>query len=343
MKKADLAMADKILVHQLSLLRFSAGEKEKALKILLTMQKELTAKLYEDLTDFSRARVNKLLREVAAVISNYYADIQGTLDLKGLASHVTESTVGTFTSLGLDASLPTAAVMKALVNGSLIEGSPAAAYWAKMGDDLSFKFAAQVRQGIAANETPQDIIRRVAGSPRLGIPGIMEISRRNASALVHTSIMQVANDARLATYQANADVIKGVQHLATFDSHTCAQQCVPRSGAEWDLDGNPIKGNFPFQSPPLHFNCRCVLVPITRSFRELGIDVPEVKGTRASDLGQIDAGTSFSDFLGRHSKEYQDEMLGVGRADLWRKKVITLRQLLDFQGNPLTLAQLRAK
>jgi len=36
-------------------------------------------------------------------------------------------------------------------------------------------------------------------------------------------------------------------------------------------------------------------------------------------------------------------VLGSGRAQLWRDGKLTLEQLLDLSGNPLTLAQLRAK
>jgi hypothetical protein len=307
----------------------------------MRVQKELKYKLINGLSDYGKSRVTALLKEVNQVIDQGYNNIQGSLDFSGLANHEADFTVKSFTAIGLDASLPTVAVMKELVNGSLIDGAASGAWWAKQSEDLQFKFAAQIRQGIAANETLQDIIRRVAGSPRLGTPGIMEISRRNASALVHTSIQQVANDARLATYQANADVIKGVRHLATFDSHTCAQQCVPRSGAEWDLEGNPIKGRFPFQSPPLHFNCRCVLTPVTKTFRELGINVDEPKGTRASDLGQIPSDTSFDAFLKRHDTDYQDALLGKGKAQMWRDGKLTLSDLLSQAGRPLTLKQLQ--
>jgi hypothetical protein len=47
--------------------------------------------------------------------------------------------------------------------------------------------------------------------------------------------------------------------------------------------------------------------------------------------------------LKRKGVEYQNEVLGVGRADLWRAGKITLRDLVSGSGNPLTLDQLRAK
>lgn len=345
-KTLDSYLADRALTRQLYLLRFSAGEKKKVLAVLVNMQKELRLKLLGDLTDFSKARVNALLKQCNEIIAQGYNSIQGELDFTALADHVAETTIQPFAGIGLEANLPTVAAMKSLVNGSIF-GAPSSAWWSRQSDDLQFKFGNAVRQGVAQGESMQDIIRRVFGSKRLGTQGIgfpAETLRRNASALVHSSVMQIAADARMAVFQANADILKGVRFLATLDSHT-SLRCIALSGAEWDLSGNPIKGNFPFASPPLHFNCRSVLTAITKSYAELGRpDIPEPpKGTRASDEGQIPSDTTFASFLGRKTVAEQNEMLGVGRADLWRKGTITLSDLLNFNGNPLTLRQLRDK
>lgn len=345
MNQADLSLLDSAIHQQLLLSRFVAGEQGKVYAVILQMQKELRLKLLGDLTDFGKARVKALLKQCDEIIVQGYNSIQGQLDLQDIGQYAAETTVQSFTAIGLEASLPTVAVMKALVNGSVIEGAPSAAYWARQSADLQFKFASQVRQGIAQGETIMDIVRRVAGSPKLGIPGIMDVSRRNAFALVHTSVMQVANDARLATFRANDDIVKGVRQLSTLDGHT-SKVCIAYSGGCWDLDGNPIMGTtLPFNGgTPRHFSCRSVLVPITKSYRELGISMDELPpGTRASDLGQIPSDISFSDFLKMHDKNYADDLLGKGRAELWRKGTITLSDLLNFKGNPLTLKQLNAK
>ncbi len=480
-KTLDSYLADRVLTRQLYLMRFSAGEKKKVLAVLTQMQKELRLKLMGDLTDFSKARVNKLLSESTAIIEStygaimpgtvsvedlskmagvplkadrtfyrvaryqdstsvlargieksgewygrkasvYFADtkedalvygelmypgksvgitevrvpkgtkyiidevdaefgakrsiriernipkewvkkvefydadgdfiyareatkVQST-DLLGLARHEAQATASTFAAIGLEASLPTEAVLKALVNGSLIEGAPSSAWWAKQSNDLAFKFAAQVRQGIAQNETMTQIVRRVAGSEKLGIPGIFEGARQNAFALVHTSVMQVASDARLATYRANSDIIKGVRQLSTMDGHT-TPTCVAYSGAEWDLDGNPINGTtLPFNGgPPRHWGCRSVLTSITKTFKEMGIKgLPELPdtGERASDLGPIDRNTTMDQFLKMHDTDWQDKMLGKGKAQLWRDGKITLSQLVDGTGRELTLEELKA-
>ena len=341
----DTLLQDAAIANQISLLRFTANEQKNVLTILTTLQKDLRLKLLGDLTDFGRARTNKLLREATDAIDSAYKAVRLELDFAGLAKQQAGAAVSSFTAIGLTAALPTEAALKALVNGSLIEGAPSAAWWAKQSDDTAFKFAAQVRQGIAGNETVQQIVRRVAGSPRLGTPGIMDISRRHATNLVGTSIQQVANDARLATFRANSDIVKGVTQLSTLDSKT-SKICIAYSGASWDLEGNPIDGNeLPFNGgPPRHFGpCRSVLTPITKTYKELGVDIPEAPpGTRASDLGQIPATTTFESFLDRHDAAYMDNLLGPGRAKLYRDGKITLQQLVDGQGRPLTLKQLTA-
>ncbi len=345
MTPLDLTLQDAAIRDQLYLLRFVAGEQKQVMAILVQMQKELRLKLLGDLTDFSRSRTNALLKQCSEIIIQGYNGIQTELDLNDFAGHVAETTVQPFTAIGLEATLPTVAAMKALVNGSVIEGAPSGAWWAKQSEDLQFKFAAQVRQGIAQGETIMDIVRRVAGSPRLGTPGIMEVTRRNAFALVHTSVMQVANDARLATFQANADIIKGVRQLSTLDGHT-SKVCIAYSGAAWDLEGKPINGTkLPFNGgTPRHFRCRSVLTPITKTYRELGLDMGEMPtGTRASDEGQIRADITMAEFLKSKPAAYVDDLIGPGRAKLFLDGKLTLPQLLDFQGNPLTLEQLRAK
>ena len=146
----------------------------------------------------------------------------------------------------------------------------------------------------------------------------------------------------IVSLSINGDISYVAGGIIVHNSPTC----IAYSGAEWDLSGNPINGTrLPFNGgPPRHFNCRSALVGITKTFRELGIDIDEPAiGTRASADGQIRADTTFAEFLDRKGKAFQDEVLGPGRAELWRKKVITLNQLLDQRGNPLTLEELRKK
>ena len=478
MQQLDSYLADRALTRQLYLMRFTAGEQKKVLAVLTQMQKELRLKLLNDLTDFSKARVNKLLSESTAIIEAAYKEMapafkgeyrwlvdssgkvldfsakgdvtkfvqnveidigkqlgkhvidihthpdlsypspedwsmlsfghtekvrvilkDGTVleltkpasvrmtpksikekwqaieneifesgrsdkmtveaiiqeinerlvketgvkltvsrlkdfkgedwakdaamkiggggkstDLLGLAKAEAAATQTAIASIGLEASLPSAAVLKAMVSDTLLQGAPLSEWWKKQSQDTAFKFSAQVRQGVAQGETLQQVITRIVGSKKKGIVGIMEISHRHASTLVHDSIMQIANDARMATYKANADIMKGFEWLATLDGNTCVQ-CMAYSGAQWDMEGKPIKGDLPLKNPPLHPNCRCVLTPLTKSYRELGLNIDEMPpGTRASDLGPVPADMTMDAFLKRHDTEYLNDLLGPGRA-----------------------------
>jgi hypothetical protein len=120
--------------------------------------------------------------------------------------------------------------------------------------------------------------------------------------------------------------------------------CIAYDGASWDLDGNPIDGNeLPYDGgTPRHWNCRSVEVPITKTFRELGINMPEPSSdVRASSEGPTTM--TMTEYLDSRTKAQLDEQLGVGRADLYRAGTITRQQLLDLRGNPLSLAELQAK
>ena len=170
--------------------------------------------------------------------------------------------------------------------------------------------------------------------------------RAQANALVATSVNAVSNRARTETFKENDDVIKGQQQVSTLDNKT-SDICISYSGMAWDLEGEPLPDTnttLPFNGgPPRHFNCRSSLVPVLKSFEELGLppqNFPE--GTRASIDGQVPADITFNEFLRGKSKTFQDRLLGKRRAGLWRSNRINLRDLVDQTGRPLTVDELLA-
>jgi hypothetical protein len=234
----------------------------------------------------------------------------------------------------LDVSLPTANVMKAIMGDAMTLGSPLNAWWSKQSNDTAFNFKAAVRQGLIQAETNHQIIKRV-------LP-VMEVSRFNAATLVHTGIQSVSSTARMATYDENIDIIAGFEFLSALDSHTCIR-CSSMSGSRVDASKKALNGK-PYVQTPIHARCRCLWVANTMTYKELGINLPEAAaGTRASDQGQIRADITFDDFLKGKDTAYQDEMLGKGRAEMFRDGKITLADLTNGNTRPLTLEQLRAK
>ncbi len=348
----DQALMDEIIQFQLDLRRFEAGTRQNVLSILKRMQNELVVALShgEQMTTWTKARKAELLRQVNAVINQSYATAQGELALssESVASlqvkHMADVLAATAV-VDVGVVMPTQAVLARLADSVLIEGGPIADWWQKLAIETSFKVNNAIRQGIVQNETNAQIIARIVG--KHGEPGIMEITRKNAAALVQTATQTVANDARLKTFEANADVVTRLTWFSAMDGHVCPR-CIALSGKTWtnNADGThaPLGHGVPFQNPPIHWNDRCVMLPGTKTFREMGINIDEAPmGQRASSKGPIAANTTFDDYLSRQSVAAQDAQLGKGRAQLFRDRKITLGQLIDGKGNELSLADLQAK
>jgi hypothetical protein len=339
-----------LLRHQVDLLRLEAGTRTRAINAINQMTNELYGMLTDkDITKFSKSRITALLSQAEDTINRYYGRIQDFSDrtLEGAAQvsakYAGKTLDATFIGIDMEASLPSVTVLEKIAGDALIMGATTDEWWERQARDTAFRFSNAVRQGLVAGDTTEKIAARVAG--RQGFPGVMEVSRANARSLVHTAIMEVANESRMSVFQKNDDIIEGVRQVSTLDSNT-TDICMAYDGAEFDLEGEPINDTeLPYEGGcPRHWGCRSVEVPITKTFKQLGVDAPEPDaGTRASEGGQVSARMTFGDFLDTLSEEKQNEMLGEGRAELWRAGDITLQQLLDQKGNPLTLKELEKR
>jgi SPP1 gp7 family putative phage head morphogenesis protein len=339
---SEIELRDAILRHSLQLQRLSAGEAVKADAILRELERELRLLLQsEELSAATKADIQALLKDADQIINPIYDRLAGVVDSHALALIVAEKTVQAMEDVfPVNVLAPTPERLASLTKDVLIDGAPSSAWWEKQAEDLSFKFAAQVRQGVVNGETNERIVARIAGGA--GDPGLMVVSRRNARALVHSSVMSAANDARLATFRKNARLISGVRWLSTLDSHTCVQ-CAALDGQAWDLDGAKLTGTkVDFQAPPAHFACRCVLSPIPKSFKALGFDIEEpTAGTRASSEGPVPATTTMNEFLHRNP-DVAAKILGARRVELFLDGKLTLADLVSGTGRELTLDELHA-
>lgn len=338
----DQRVLDAILDHQLDLMRVEAGTRIKIIRLLNQLQIDLAGQLMNrNLTETSKARLQTLLKQSNETIEHYYTRIQGQMSETMREIAQIQATHTASLIVATEASLPTETFLTRLATNVLIHGSPAADWWSRQSQDTAFKFANQVRQGVAQGETNEQIVARITGKPRLGIAGVMEIPKANARSLVHSSIQTVANAARFETFRKNSDIVAGVRQVSTFDSHT-TDICIAYDGGMWDLDGEPLGDtDLPFVNDegaltgtPRHWGCRSVLVPITH--RVAGMKEPP-------PVQRPGGATSMDDFLDSRTDEQLDEQLGPGRAQLYREGKITRQQLLDLSGNPMTTTDLKKK
>lgn len=222
---------------------------------------------------------------------------------------------------------------KATKQATIIAGMPLESWFEKQGAELSFKFESTIRQGVLEGRQTPELAKATAE--------LFGISRRHADTLVITAVAKVADDVHKALRDENLDLIKGEMHLSTLDTRT-STVCQVRDGKMWDTDYKPIGHNLPYQRPPLHPRCRSILQLVMKDWKELGFDDVKNKSesTRASADGQVSDKRSYEDWLNSKSAEEQDKALGKGKADLWRRGVITFSDMLDQSARPLTLKEL---
>lgn len=320
---------DAAIELQLDMMRVDASIRGDVLKILLDLEKQLAGTIATaNLTEWGRARVNKQLANVRSTIRDYYAKaselaISSTDDIAGIAVKVTADSISVGAAV---AALPSESVLTALARNSIVQGAAQGAWWSRQEADAAFRFSQVVRQGIASGQTNQQMIR--------ALRDVMEVTRANAAALVQTSVATVASDARQAVYDANDDIIKGYRALETLDARTCLE-CMGADGKLYDKNFKPIGHSVPYKATPRHFNCRGLYLAVI-------IEGPP-GGTRASDKGQVAASTTFEDWLKRQPASKVDDILGKGRADLWQSGKLTLTDLVNGNGRPLRLSELRSK
>ena len=345
---ANTRIAHRIVDQSVNQLRVAAGVKRDVFALLKKLEGKLVQEVAKaELTEFKETRFKNMLNAVRDVTGNTYKDVatvaQTAVERVAVAAvEATATTVEATIGINLLGEAVGTSWVADVVATSLTQGATNAAWWGKQAADLVFKFEQAVRLGMVANETTDQIISRLRGDDT--VAGVLFQSRANAAALVQTSIAEGANAARLEMYRRNADILAGVQQISTLDDRT-TDICMAYDGATWDLNGEPLGDtDLPFaEGPPRHWNCRSTLVPIVKSSEELGTDVQVDEGARASMDGEVADKTTFSDWLEGKSKAQQDDILGAGRADLWRDGKITLRELLDQSGRPLTLEQLEAQ
>lgn len=237
-------------------------------------------------------------------------------------------------------------VQNNLSRNTLIEGARSSDWWAAQSGTVQNKFMRTVRVGIENGEAAGVTAARITGGTVKGevIKGFMDTSRHQARTLVRQSTAEVASAARLESFKANEDVLRGYQQLSTFDDKT-TEICMAYSGASWDLEGNPIDGTtLPFNDgPPRHWNCRSILIPIVKSFEDMGIDGPSLnEGTRASLNGQVAGDLSFDKWLRTQSKALQVRLLGKDKANLFRANKLSTRDLVNVAGQSASAAQVSA-
>lgn len=327
------ALTDRKILH----FRYDAHLRQQVMKQLSKTQRELLNRLAAAGVDaLPKKQLDTLLKELKQEVAKVYQEMTAYTqdELSGFFTAETQHLHQLYNDeVGFDFfnQVPEYK-QKANKTATIIAGSPLEDWWAKQGNDFAFKFEGIIRQGLLDGQQTSQMITDVKH--------LMNTSRRHAETLVITAVAKVADKAHQALRDENLDILAGEKHLSTLDTRT-STVCQLRDGLMWDLDRKPIDHDVPYQRPPLHPRCRSILQLVTKSWKELGIDAEEMpSSTRASQDSPVSEQINYENWLKSKSPEQQDQVLGKGKSDLWRRGVITFADMLDQSGRPLTLKDL---
>ena len=362
MTSVNARLLDEAIDHAVDLRRYSNGVLLRVIAELNRQDARLTAALAEALMrmepeSFTVERLEALLSSVRAINAEAYAAAFQALTpgLQGMAQAEVAAQLAM-----LSRAVPPVVLLRQPLTRIAWEQAYAAAMARPFQGRLLAGWAANVeaarmvlirnavRQGYMDGRTSSEIIRHIRGTRAKGYAdGLLDRPRRELAAVVQTALSHTAQTARTEFARANVALIKARKWTSTLDSKT-TPACQIRDGLQYTNEERPkpIGHSVPWLQGPgrLHFNCRSVDTPVTKSWRELGIDLDELPpGTRASMDGQVPADTTYGEWLGRQSPGRQDEILGPKRAALFRAGKVTFDRFFDDKGRFLTLAELLAR
>lgn len=284
---------------------------------------------------WSTQRVNTLLAEVRLANREAYTVLGKELkaelqDLAKVEAAWQVNTVNAATPAAISWTKPTAAQLKAIVTDLPLVGSTMVQEVSKQAANQFQRISSQVAIGLTQGESVPQMVSRVRGTFKIG--------RAHAESLVRTATTHVASATRIETFKANADAIKGMQFVATLDGRTTLL-CAKYDGRVDQVGAGPI--------PPLHYRCRSTLVPVLRSWRELGINAGELSTLeRASMDGKVPAALKFGDWMRlaeTTNPGFFDSYYGKYAPWMRANPDLGPGDLIDRLGNEITLLELAAK
>ncbi len=338
MATVNAALADAVVGLRLDLLRFEAGTVQALVRAYTGALADTSAALDRALeeagagrplsprtVELLSARAAALRGDLVILLGRLQGDLREALDAAALSEAA--QLMITFQEV-VPASAGIDWVRPAPVDVAAAVLSPGRAYTESLALDLLVVYDSVhpvIARGAASGASVPALVKdlkRALGAIAGGRSRLVTIAR--------TEIQRTANAAALATYRANADVVQGVEYLATLDSRTCPV-CAPSHGQTWDLEDPAAP------AIPRHPRCRCFYAPVLKSWTDLRLGPSQ----RSLFDGAPSGGDDFQDWLKRQPEAVQREMLGAARFEAWTAGA----DLADFTDGRriLTLDDLRAR
>jgi SPP1 gp7 family putative phage head morphogenesis protein len=309
--------------------------------ILAAARDKLVALLLnQDPTDVSAGRVPRRLqslqRQADDILTSAYRDLneatrESLVDLaavraQGAGAELAKAINQVLVDATAEVQLPSRALLRAIVTEQPVRGAVMYDWWKQQRLATRLRFQTEVRIGITNGESIDDLVRRVRGRAAGGgryEGGVLDVSTRQAEALVRTSVTQIATRAAFDTYAANDDLTQMYEYVAVLDDRT-TEICANLDGEQWRYD-DPSG-----LRPPQHWNCRSTIVPVI-DYKGLGLKPPVEEDRQL-----------YPEWFADQSVSVQDAILGPSRAALVRDGKATLADMVRRDGSRVPLSELEA-
>lgn len=332
--------------------RFATSLNNETLELLKELSKYLRERINREGTRIAtQKRLERLLADVNKKTEQIYSDIEALY-------------FNQFKELSIEESdFVVAAMQSVVVSDVVIESVSNQRLWAaitknplnlggnngyvdfndlinSLGDN-SKKIASMISGGYSQGLTNQEIVQGLIGTRANNYQdGIVDKSRRDASAIVRTAINSIANTSRDEIYQQNSDIIYGYRIVATIDTRTST---ICRG-----YDQKVVRYTDKFQpKPPFHFSCRSAIVPeiYGNQLKDTGatraVNFKKRGDVEAGKVGQVSSQQQYYEILKRQPAAQQDLVLGKARGLIFRNSGLSAdefrKAMTDTMGNPLTL------
>ena len=299
-------------------------------------------------------RYRKLLREIQVQIQvglrelgNYSA---GRLTRLGIteaewAAHTLRETV----PLNVTFNTPTVSSIRSIINARPFQGRLLADWYSTLGASTALRVKDQINIGLASGESVEKMTKRLLGARQGRYAGQGPLAgqlRRHVRTIVRTSANHVASYAREETYKANKDVIKAVRWVSVLDART-SDICMSLDQKEFPVGQG--------ERPPAHHQCRSTTVPVTKSWKELGVNKKDTRlggrayrkystdrfgAVKAGMTGTMDKVVGYPEWFAKQSPAVQRQILGKSRQRLYARGELKFNRFFNDEGRLMPLRQL---
>ncbi|MBJ9388273.1 minor capsid protein [Acinetobacter baumannii] len=341
------ALLDALVSHQAYLYRLSSTEINNLLTQFDSLSNEMISKLrdlLDELSDTERSALmagqytTPALKEIRTVIQSWQSTVASvllesfTVSATALAVYEATYQAKTLTNRKIEPNGKTLfnKAKKTPLSGGILLDS----IFARIADDTRLRVEQVIRDGLSKDQTNQQIIQRIKGKKALNYQdGLLDQSRSQIATMVRTARSHVSNVALNETYTAIG--VEYVKFIATLDSRT-SKICMGYSDKVYRKDE-------PHPVPPLHPNCRSILIPVTdEKGKTIGKRPFNNKVNGEGEIGVVDSNTTFKGWFDKQDAAFQKSWLGPTRYKLFKEGKYSLDKFIDpLTGQPFTLAELK--